>query len=162
MYVTARADYGLRAAAELAGDGTVARTVAQLASAQAIPPRFLENILLILRHAGLLHSRRGTDGGFRLARPADEITLAEILRALEGPLPSIHGLAATDLVYEGFATSLRDVWLAVSINLGSVLQNTTLDEVASGQLPPAVQLLVAGDVSKLGAAADATDAPAAH
>jgi len=143
MYVTARADYGLRAAVELAGDGTAARTVAQLATAQAIPPRFLENILLILRHAGLLQSRRGTDGGFRLARPASEITLAEILSALEGPLPSIHGLPATDLSYQGFATSLRDVWLAVSTNLGSVLQNTTLDEVASGQLSPDVVRLLA-------------------
>jgi Rrf2 family protein len=144
MYVTARADYGLRAAVELAGDGAAARTVAQLATAQGIPPRFLENILLILRHAGLLQSRRGTDGGFRLARPAEEITLAEILRALEGPLPSIHGLAATDLAYNGFATSLRDVWLAVSANLGSVLQNTTLDEVASGKLSPDVMRLLAG------------------
>jgi Rrf2 family protein len=143
MYVTARADYGLRAAVELAGDGAAARTVAQLAAAQGIPPRFLENILLILRHAGLLQSRRGADGGFRLARPAGEITLAEILSALEGPLPSIHGLPAADLSYQGFATSLRDVWLAVSTNLGSVLQNTTLDEVASGQLPPAVVRLLA-------------------
>jgi Rrf2 family protein len=143
MYVTARADYGLRATVELAGDGTVPHTVAQLAAAQAIPPRFLENILLILRHAGLLQSRRGTDGGFRLARPANEITLAEILSALEGPLPSIHGLAATELVYEGFATSLRDVWLAVSANLGSVLQNTTLENVARGQLPKDLRRLLA-------------------
>lgn len=143
MYVTARADYGLRAAVELAGDGAAARTVASLATAQGIPPRFLENILLILRHAGLLQSRRGTDGGFRLARPASEITLAEILSALEGPLPSIHGLPAADLSYQGFATSLRDVWLAVSTNLGSVLQNTTLDEVARGQLSPDVLRLLA-------------------
>jgi len=143
MYVTARADYGLRAAVELAGDGTVAHTVAQLATAQTIPPRFLENILLILRHAGLLQSRRGPDGGFRLARPADKITLAEILSALEGPLPSIHGVAATELVYEGFASALRDVWLAVSANLGSVLANTTLEDVASGQLPRDLRRLLA-------------------
>lgn len=142
MYVTARADYGLRAAVELAGDGARARTVAHLAAAQSIPPRFLENILLILRHAGLLTSRRGADGGFRLARPADEITLADILSALEGPLPSIHGLPAAQLTYQGFATSLRDVWLAVSSNLGSVLQNTTLDEVAGGKLPEEVARLV--------------------
>jgi Rrf2 family protein len=142
MYVTARADYGLRAAVELAGDGANARTVAQLAAAQTIPPRFLENILLILRHAGLLTSRRGTDGGFRLARPADEITLADILSALEGPLPSIHGLPAAELTYQGFATSLRDVWLAVSSNLGLVLENTTLDEVAGGRLPVEVARLV--------------------
>ncbi len=142
MYVTARADYGLRAAVELAGDGAVAHTVAQLATAQTIPPRFLENILLILRHAGLLHSRRGTDGGFRLARPADEITLADILSALEGPLPSIHGLSAQELAYDGFATSLRDVWLAVATNLGSVLQSTTLAEVATGQLPRDVRRLL--------------------
>lgn len=143
MYVTARADYGLRAAVELAGDGATARTVAGLAAAQAIPPRFLENILLILRHAGLLQSRRGSDGGFWLARPASEITLADILSALEGPLPSIHGLAVADLSYQGFATSLRDVWLAVGANLRTVLQTTTLDEVAGGELPVSVVRLLA-------------------
>src|SRR5206468_2975684 len=112
MYVTARADYALRATVELAASGATARTVAQIAAAQNIPPRFLENILLVLRHARVLDSRRGSDGGFSLARPASEISLAEILYALEGPLPSIHGLAAAELAYEGSATALRDVWLA--------------------------------------------------
>ena len=141
MYVTARADYALRAAVELAAAGATARTVAQIAAAQNIPPRFLENILLVLRHARLLDSRRGSEGGFRLARPATEISLAEILIALEGPLPSVHGLSPAELVFEGSAIALREVWLAVSANLMAVLEHITLAQVASGDLPPEVQLL---------------------
>jgi Rrf2 family protein len=143
MYVTARADYALRATVELAAGGAASRTVAQIAAAQNIPPRFLENILLALRHARLLDSRRGSDGGFRLARPASEISLAEILNALEGPLPSIQGVAAAELAYEGSAVALRDVWLAVSANLVAVLEHITLAEVASGALPPSIGELLA-------------------
>jgi Rrf2 family protein len=142
MYVTARADYALRATVELAAGGAP-RTVAQIAAAQNIPPRFLENILLALRHARLLDSRRGSDGGFRLARPASEISLADILHALEGPLPSIQGVAATELAYEGATVALRDVWLAVSANLVAVLAQITLADVASGALPPNIDALLA-------------------
>ena len=143
MYVTARADYALRATVELAAGGSAPRTVAQIAAAQNIPPRFLENILLALRHARLVDSRRGSDGGFRLARAASEISLAEILYALEGPLPSVQGVGAAELVYEGSAVALRDVWLAVSANLMAVLEHITLAEVASGALPPSISALLA-------------------
>ena len=143
MYVTARADYALRATVELAA-ADAARTVAQIAAAQDIPPRFLENILLVLRHARLLDSRRGSEGGFRLARPATEITLAEILTALEGPMPSVHGRSPEELTYEGSAIALREVWLAVSANVMAVLKNITLAQAASRELPPEVQLLIPG------------------
>ena len=93
MHVTARGDYAVRAAVELAAAEGETRKVADIAAAQEIPARFLENILLALRRAGLVQSRRGADGGFRLARPPEPITLADVLRAVEGPLANVQGVA---------------------------------------------------------------------
>jgi Rrf2 family protein len=92
MRLTARGDYAVRAAVELAAAGGAPRKVAELAAAQDIPPRFLENILLALRRAGLVQSRRGNVGGFRLSRPPEEITIANILRAVEGPIANVQGV----------------------------------------------------------------------
>lgn len=141
--VTARADYAVRAAVELAAAGGATRKVAELAEAQEIPPRFLENILLALRRAGLVISRRGAEGGFRLARPAGEITLADVLRAVEGPLANVQGVAPDAIAYEGSATALRDVWVAVRASLRVVLEGVTLADVASGALPAEVIALIA-------------------
>lgn len=143
MRVTARGDYAVRAAVELAAAGGETRKVADLAAAQDIPPRFLENILLALRRAGLVHSRRGMDGGFRLARPAEEITLADVLRAVEGPLANVQGVSPERLSYAGSATALRDVWVAVRASLRIVLERVTLAEVAAGSLPREVGELIA-------------------
>jgi Rrf2 family protein len=143
MHVTARGDYAVRAAVELAAAEGETRKVADIASAQNIPPRFLENILLALRRAGLVQSRRGADGGFRLARPAEQVTLADVLRAVEGPLANVQGVAPDQVTYDGAASSLRDVWVAVRASLRVVLERVTLAEVAAGSLPPDVSALIA-------------------
>ena len=144
MRVTAKADYALRAAAELAaaeGGGPVKGE--QLARAQGIPPKFLENILLELRHAGLVQSQRGVEGGYWLARPADEITLAEVIRAVEGPLANVRGTRPEAIEYTGTAEPLRRVWIAVRASLRGVLESVTLADVARGELPASLDDLVA-------------------
>src|SRR5256714_9755503 len=111
--VSAKADYALRAVIELtaSADGPVKGE--RIAQAQEIPLKFLENILGDLRHAGIVRSQRGAEGGYWLARPADEITLAEIIRAVEGPLANVRGRPAEDVEYGGSSERLRDVWIAV-------------------------------------------------
>lgn len=143
MRVTARGDYAVRAAVELAAADGETRKVADLAAAQNIPPRFLENILLALRRAGLVQSRRGADGGFRLTRSPELITLADVLRAVEGPLANVQGVAPDQVAYEGAAAALRDVWVAVRASMRVVLERVTLAEVASGALPSDVVALIA-------------------
>ncbi len=142
--VSAKADYAVRAAIELAssGEGPVKGTV--VGKAQKIPLRFLENILGELRHAGLVQSQRGSEGGYWLARPASEITIAEIIRAVEGPLASVRGERPEDLEYRGEAEPLRDVWVALRANIRGVLESVTLADVVSGELPPDVRELVVG------------------
>ncbi|HST24570.1 MAG TPA: Rrf2 family transcriptional regulator [Gaiellaceae bacterium] len=144
MRVSAKADYALRAAAELAvaeGAGPVKGD--QIAKAQSIPPKFLENILLELRHAGLVQSQRGVEGGYWLARPAGEITLAEVIRAVEGPLANVRGTRPEAVEYTGSAEPLRSVWIAVRANLRGVLESVTLADVARGELPPSLDELLA-------------------
>jgi Rrf2 family protein len=136
--ISARSDYGIRALAELTAVGGPARTVTELAESQEIPARFLQNILLQLRRRGVVQSQRGTEGGYRLARPPEEITLAEVIRALEGPLAGIRGARPESVVYEGRATALLDVWLAVRVSMRSVLEAVTLRDLVDGPLPPHV------------------------
>lgn len=143
MHLTARGDYAVRAAVELAAADGETRRVSDIATAQSIPPRFLENILLALRRAGLVQSRRGADGGFRLARAPDTITLADVLRAVEGPLANVQGVAPDQVAYEGSAAALRDVWVAVRASLRVVLERVTLAQVLSGSLPPDLADLIA-------------------
>lgn len=143
MRVTARGDYAVRAALELAAAEGRTRKVADVAAAQNIPPRFLENILLALRRAGLVQSRRGADGGFRLTRPPEQITLADVLRAVEGPLANVQGVAPDQVEYDGAAQALRDVWVAVRASLRVVLERVTLAQVATGSLPSDVAQLIA-------------------
>jgi Rrf2 family protein len=135
MRISAKADYALRAALELAtaGDGHVKGE--RIAQAQDIPLRFLENILLELRHQGLVQSQRGAEGGYWLARPPEEITLAEIIRAVEGPLANVRGERPESVRYSGPAERLQNVWIAVRANLREVLESVTLADVASGELP---------------------------
>ena len=142
MRLSAKADYALRASLELA-TGTDAHVKAEaVARAQSIPLRFLEQILLDLKHAGLVASQRGAEGGYWLARPAAEITLAEIIRAVEGPLANVRGVRPDAVEYQGAAEPLRDVWIAVRASLRSVLEAVTLADVASGELPTVVRDLV--------------------
>lgn len=143
MRLTARADYAVRAAVELAARPDHHLKVEEIATAQSIPPRFLENILLSLRRAGLAQSRRGADGGYRLARPASEITVADVLRAVEGPLANVRGVAPEDLRPEGSAAALREVWVAVRASLRRVLETVTLADIVAGRLPDDVAALTA-------------------
>jgi Rrf2 family protein len=144
--VSAKTDYALRAALELAAapdDKPVKGE--RIARAQGIPLRFLENILMQLRHAGLVDSRRGADGGYRLARPATEVTLADVIRAIDGPLAGVSGARPETLDFDGTAAPMRDVWIAVRASLRAVLEHVTLADVVAGELPAHVRELVADE-----------------
>ncbi|HEY6963135.1 MAG TPA: Rrf2 family transcriptional regulator [Gaiellaceae bacterium] len=143
MRVSAKADYAIRAAVELAaaGDGPVKGD--RIAQAQEIPGNFLENILVDLRNAGLVASRRGADGGYWLARPANEVSLADVIRAVDGPLANVRGVRSEQIAYRGSAEPLRDVWVAVRQSLRNVLERTTLADLARGELPDHVRELTA-------------------
>ncbi len=126
MRLSARADYALRAAIELAASKEGHVTSDQLAKAQQIPAKFLEAILTQLRRAGLVRSQRGPDGGFWLARPADEISLADIIRAIDGPLLGVRGERPENLGYIGAAEPLQTVWIALRANERAILEEVTL------------------------------------
>jgi Rrf2 family protein len=144
MRVSAKADYALRAAIELAaGEGSGPVKGERIAQAQEIPVKFLENILGDLRQAGIVRSQRGAEGGYWLARPAAEITLAQVIRAADGPLANVRGVRPESIEYTGSAAPLRDVWIAVRASLRSVLEEVTLADVAVGTLPSVVGTLVA-------------------
>src|SRR5829696_356474 len=136
MRVSARTDYAIRALLELAASPNAAPLRADaIARAQAIPSKFLENLLADLRRARLVANQRGADGGYRLAREAESITLADIIRAVDGPLAGVRDEAPEDVAYAGPATSLRDVWIALRASMRAVLETTTLADVATGRLP---------------------------
>ncbi len=143
MRISAKADYAVRAAAELAAASPGGRPVKgeQLAAAQGIPPRFLENILSDLRHAGLLQTRRGADGGYSLTRAPSAISVAEVLRSVEGPLAAVQGSRPEALHYQGAAARLPEVWVALRANLRAVLEHVTLADLAAGELPESVASL---------------------
>jgi Rrf2 family protein len=141
--ISAKADYAVRAALELAAAEGEPVKGERLAAAQDIPLQFLEHILLELKHARLVQARRGARGGYWLARPADEITVADVIRAVEGPLANIHEAAPEELHYAGAAERLRDVWVAVRANLRAVLESVTLADVCSKQLPWRLEAMLA-------------------
>ncbi len=136
MRVSAKADYALRAAIELAAhDSDRPLKGERIAQAQEIPLKFLENILVELRNAGIVMSKRGAEGGYLLARPAEEITVADVVRAVEGPIANVRGQGPETVEYAGSSERLREVWIAVRANLRAVVENVTLADLASGQLP---------------------------
>jgi Rrf2 family protein len=136
MHVTAKADYAVRAVIELAASSQDApRKVDDVAQAQDIPVSFLENILTQLRSAGIVRSQRGPEGGYWLAHPADELPLATVIRAVEGPLVGVRGQRPEEVSYNGSAQSLQQVWLALRANLRKVLEHVTVADVAAGKLP---------------------------
>ena len=139
--ISARADYALRAAAELAAAGGGPVKGDALATAQSIPAKFLENILADLRHARLVRSQRGSDGGYWLAQPAEDITLADVIRAVEGPLAAVRGEAPEDVEYPGPAKDLQDIWIAVRAAVRGVVEHVTLADLASGNLPEEIRRL---------------------
>lgn len=143
MRVSAKADYAVRAMVELAAGASELRPLKGevIAEAQDIPLRFLENILGELRVNGLVHSRRGADGGYWLAREPDRITLAEVMRAVEGPLATVRGEPPDQITYHGGSAALRTVWLALRVNIRQVLENVTLADVVAGELPDEITAL---------------------
>ncbi|MET0511878.1 MAG: Rrf2 family transcriptional regulator [Thermoleophilaceae bacterium] len=141
MKVTAKAEYAVRAMLELAtADGGLTKGE-QIARSQSIPLKFLENILVDLRHADMVHAQRGAEGGYRLARGADTITVGEVIRAVEGPLASVRGEPPERMAYQGSAEHLQEVWIAVRASLRSVLDDVTLADVVAGRLPARVKRL---------------------
>jgi Rrf2 family protein len=136
MHVTAKADYAVRAVIELAGSSQDSpRKVDAVAQAQGIPVSFLENILTQLRSSGIVRSQRGPEGGYWLARPADQLNLADIIRAVEGPLVGVRGQRPEEIEYAGSSEALQNVWIALRANLRKVLENVTVADVAAGKLP---------------------------
>jgi len=138
--VSAKADYAVRAMLELAAAGSEGepRKGELIANAQDIPMPFLENILSELRQQGLVQSRRGAEGGYWLSRLPQEVTIAEVIRAVEGPLASVRGQPPDELAYSGAAGPLQQVWMALRGNISDVLDRVTLADVVSGTLPAAV------------------------
>ncbi|RJL26546.1 RrF2 family transcriptional regulator [Bailinhaonella thermotolerans] len=143
MRLSARVDYALRAAAELAASEGGPTTVGELAKAQEMPPKYLENILLQMRRAGLVRGQRGPEGGYVLTRPASEITMADVIRAVDGPLANVRGERPEDVGYHGPARSLQEVWIALRASERAILEEVTLAHVASGTLPDRVRDLAA-------------------
>ena len=143
MRISAKVDYAVRAAIELAGAGEGPTKGDAISRAQQIPLKFLENILADLRHAGIVRSQRGADGGYWLAKPAAEVTVADIIRAVEGPLASIRGERPESIAYEGSAEPLQQVWIAVRAALRSVAEQVTLADLAAAKLPPRIEELAA-------------------
>jgi Rrf2 family protein len=140
--ISAKADYAVRAAVELAATpGERPVKAERIATAQEIPLNFLENILGELRHAGIVRSHRGAEGGFRLARAPDQVTIADIIRAVEGPLASVRGGPPEETSYPGASAALPRVWIAVRANLREVVEHVTVADVAGGKLPAAIDRL---------------------
>ena len=144
MQVSARADYALRAAAELARaavEGVGPLKGERISEEQGIPKKFMENILLDLKHSGIVRTQRGAMGGYWLARPAAEISLAQVIRAVEGPLANVRGEWPEAVEYRGAARHLTEVWIAVRANLRAVLETVTLADLVKGSLPTPVEEL---------------------
>jgi Rrf2 family protein len=131
MRVSAKVDYALRAVAELAAAPPGHVTAERLASAQEIPLKFLENILLELRRAEIVASQRGADGGYRLAKPAEEVSVADVIRAVEGPIATVRGARPEEVEYAGAAAALRDVWIDLRTSMRGVLEQTSLADLVA-------------------------------
>jgi Rrf2 family protein len=147
MHISARGDYAVRAAVALAAahPGTVSAQA--LAAEQDMPRKFLETILADLRRAGLVHSTRGVDGGYTLARPPTEIMVGDVLRAVDGPLAAVRGLRPEQTSYAGTAVHLQELWVAVRAAVRRVLDEVSLAEVEKGRLPAHVRKLIADNAA---------------
>jgi len=143
LRISARTDYAVRAAAELAAGAGGLVKGEQISAAQGIPLKFLLNIMTDLRHARIVRSHRGSEGGFQLARAPENITVADVIRAVEGSIPTIQNAHPDELRYSGPAEALREVWLAVQATLESLLGAVSLADLASGSLPPSIRAMAA-------------------
>ena len=143
MHISAKVDYAVRALLTLTADKSGAMSGGALAIDQGLPVKFLAGILAELRRGGIVASQRGQEGGYRLARPASQISIADVIRVIDGPLAEVRGERPESTSYDGAATHLQDVWIAVRASLRSVLEATSLADVASGRLPTVVKRLAA-------------------
>ncbi len=135
MEIPAKVDYAVRAMAELAAARDPAPIKAEfLAESQEIPEHFLKAILRELARSGLVTAQRGANGGYRLARPADEITVADVVRAVHGPLATVRGERPENLAYAGAATALAEVWVVLRASMRSVLEHVSIQQVVDGDL----------------------------
>ncbi len=141
MRISAKVDYAMRASLELAAAGGDPIKGEAIADAQGIPLKFLENILGELKHTGIVASRRGAQGGYWLAKDADEVSLADIVRAVEGPLASVRGQGPESLAYRGEAVQLQRVWIALRANIRAVMEDTSLADVIGEELPSPIREL---------------------
>jgi Rrf2 family protein len=139
VHISAKADYAVRAAVHLASVSSGPTTTESIAAAQGIPGKFLEAIMTSLKAAGVVRSQRGPSGGYWLSRPADAITVADVMRAVDGPLASVRGQRPEDVAYSGSAVALQSVWLAVRSALREVLEHVTLADLATASLPEDVR-----------------------
>jgi Rrf2 family protein len=142
VYISAKVDYAVRALCTLADADGRPVTAEARAQSQGLPAKFLESILNDMRRAGLLLSQRGAEGGYRLSRQAASITVAEVIRPLDGPLAEVRGLRPEAASYEGSAEHLQEVWVAVRASLRAVLERVTIADIVSGNLPKSVQKLI--------------------
>ena len=146
MRVSAKSDYALRALIEIAaGDAGRAVSAEELGRAQDIPHNFLQAILADLRRSDIVLSQRGKAGGWRLARPAEAITVADVIRAVDGPLVSVYGLRPEAVTYPGRAEVLQLVWIAARSSLREVFENVSLADLAAASLPESVRSRTADD-----------------
>jgi Rrf2 family protein len=141
VYVSARADYALRALIALAAEDRP-MTAEQLAASQDLPISYLEAILMELRRGGIVASRRGPDAGYRFVRPPEELTPADVMRAVEGPLAEVRGLRPEATSYTGSAAPLQELWVALRASLRQVLEGVTIAQLARGQLPKELRRLL--------------------
>ena len=142
VQISAKSDYAVRALLSLASHEPELVKVDVVVAEQGLPRKFVEAILGELRRAGLVRSQRGAEGGYALARPAAEITIAAVIRAVDGPLAEVRGLRPHETTYSGVAEHLPQVWVAVRSALRAVLDETTLADVLTGRLPRHVQELL--------------------
>jgi Rrf2 family protein len=148
VHISPRVDNAVRILLEIAlaqhdSSCSAAVKAESIAVAQGIAPKILESAAAELRRAGLVTSRRGPEGGYRLSRPAAEISIADVIRAVEGPLASVRGQRPEDVRYSGAAESLRQVWIALRVNIRAVLEQVTIAQIAAGELPEFVAALTA-------------------
>ncbi|BAN03604.1 RrF2 family transcriptional regulator [Ilumatobacter coccineus] len=159
MRISERVDNAVRAMAELAAADGVLLTAEVIGSRQGVSTKYLHDILRDLKRAELVRTKRGPDGGFSLSLPADDISLADVFRAIDGPLADIHDESLRSLSYEAPAESLPVVWMAIRASLRRVLETVSLADLVNGELPDEVVALAAeyGNDTRYASGSDAPE-----